>query len=173
MSNFICIFFLAFVFSLSACVCTNDPIDIDQVNKRVNLNSADLQNFKRLSEALVQDLPKIRSVTPSGNGNSWLETNSYYLDQIDSAKYSALLAPLKGKQTDRFWITESGETQFVLKEYTQMKCNTYDDSYTHLLVSTRNNIPAHLIFRDLQVMYVDSVINQYWKYQYFMTHSGW
>jgi len=129
-----------------------------------------------LANALVQDLPKIQkqyeNLTTPGNRTTWIQTNSYYLYQIDSIKYSILITALKGKLKDAFFISQSGETQFILKETVQMRCNTYNDSYTHLLASYHMNKPDLLAFGDIQEPYVDSAIDQNWKYLYFKSHTG-
>ena len=149
---------------------------MSQTDKRVVLNLQDLQNFKLLAITMVQDLPKIQkqyeSVTTPGNRTTWIQTNSYYLYQIDSIKYSILITALKGKLKDDFFISQSGEPQLVLKETVQMKCNTYNDLYTHLLVSDHKNEPDLVGLGHIQKIYVDSVIDLNWKYLYFKSHTG-
>ncbi|HMH24220.1 MAG TPA: hypothetical protein VK563_20700 [Puia sp.] len=160
----------------SGCQCPEDAIDMSQANRRVILNSLDLQNFKRLANIMVQDSSKIRkqqeNLTTASSRAFWLGTNSYYLYQLDSAKYSALLTPLKGKWKDQLYLSQSGEIQFVLKESTQMKCDTYNDSYTHVLASFHKERSDLLAFGDIQETYVDAVMDTNWRYLYFKSHTG-
>jgi len=170
------ILILGVVFCLSGCQCTEDAIDMSQANREVILNSQDLQNFKRLANILVQDSSKIQKLqeklTTHNSRAFWMGTNSYYLYQLDSVKYSTLLTPLKGKWNDQLYFSQSGEIQFVLRESIQMKCDTYNDSYTHVLASFHSERPDLLAFGDIQETYIDSAIDTNWRYLYFKSHTG-
>ncbi len=171
------IFVVAVVFYSSGCQCSEDTIDMSQSNRRVIFTSQDLQNFQRLANVIVQDSSKIRklqeNLRPADDRSFWICTNSYYLYQLDSIKYSTLLAPLKGKCKDELYLSQSGEIQFILKKSIQMKCDTYNDSYTHVLASFHEKKPDLMVYGDIQEIYVDSVIEPNWRYLYFKSHTGY
>jgi hypothetical protein len=53
-----------------------------------------------------------------------------------------------------------------------MKCDTYNDSYTHVLASFHEKKPDLMVYGDIQETYVDSVIEANWRYLYFKSHTG-
>jgi hypothetical protein len=88
--------------------------------------------------------------------------------------YALLHEPVMGlgKWKDQLYLSQSGEIQFLLKESIQMKCDTYNDSYTHVLASFHNERPDLLAFGDIQATFVDSAIDTNWRYLYFKSHTG-
>jgi hypothetical protein len=165
-------FILSLTFFLQSCLCTDDTLDKGVAMSVVRLTKIDLQNFDSLKMQLIHDRSEIKRLTPQGPEN-WVTTNTYYLNQIDSVRYSAILSRLKGKYENNFSINDSGQTVFYLKTYVQRKCSDYNDTYQHQLVSTNYIYPA-ITCRNCPdtTLFIDSIINKHWRYVFERFHSG-
>lgn len=165
-------FILPFAFLIQSCLCIDAPFDKDAAMTTIKLNKTDLQNFDSLKIQLFHDIHDIKRLTPN-ESVKWVTTNTYYLYQIDSARYSTILSRLKGKYENNFSIGDSGQVVFYLKTYTQMKCNDYNNTYQHQLVTTNYRQPAISCTNCPDTtLYIDSVINQDWRYVFERYHSG-
>jgi hypothetical protein len=167
------VFFTLFLtFFLQSCLCTDDTLDKEVAMSTVRLTKIDLENFDSLKIQLIHDRSEIQRLTPHGSGN-WVTTNTYYLNQIDSIRYSAILSRLKGKYENNFSISDSGQIIFYLKTYVQRKCNDYNDTYQHQLVSKNFMYPA-ITCKNCPdtTLFIDSIINKDWRYVFDRYHSG-
>jgi hypothetical protein len=153
-----------------------DSFDVREAQKPVSLTPTDLETFLNLKEHLIQDLASIRiqyaSVTTPNNRTKWMSTNSYYLYQIDSIKYASVLSKLQNKYKDDLKISDSGQVIFTLKDMTEMNTDDYNQSYTHLLISSDCNCPVNTFVSNVDTVYIDSTINARWKYVSFKALSG-
>ena len=101
-------------------------------------------------------------------------TNIYYLNQIDSVRYSTILSRLKGKYENNFSISDSGgQVVFYLKTYVQKKCNDYDNTYQHQLVTENYPNPAiNCKTCPDTTLFIDSAVNKNWRYVFEKYNSG-
>jgi hypothetical protein len=161
---------------LQSCNLTDKKVDIVEASKLVTLNSSDLETFSQLRQQLLSDSVAIKKqndeTTALVNRTSWMITNSYYLNQIDSTKYSILFLKLKGKLLDDIRINKFGSIIFTIKENTQMNTGNYNETYSHQLISTDYNYSIKTVFNNIDTVFVDSTINKDWKYTFYKALTG-
>lgn len=161
---------------LQSCNSGYKKIDIKAASQLVHLDSIDLSVFSQLKEELLNDSSAIRKQNDETKGSfnrtSWLTTNSYYLNQIDSLKYSAFFYKLKDKLVNLILVNRDGSAIFTIKQNTQMNDNNYNDTYSHQLVSGDCNCPIAEVFNQVDTVFVDSVINKKWRYTFLKVLTG-
>jgi hypothetical protein len=169
------IFFFA-IFSLYSCILPTEEIDIEEAKRTVHLDSTYLTSFYELRQQLLKDTASIRKqndgTTARGNRTNWMSTNSFYLNQIDSSRYTVLMSKLKGRMVDNILINRNGSTIFTIKENVQMNVGDYNETYTHQLVSGDCRCPIKTVFNNVDAVFVDSTINGHWKYTFYKVLTG-
>lgn len=93
-----------------------------------------------------------------------MNTNSYYLNQVDSSRYKTFFAKLKGKLVDDIRINRDRSIIFTIKESMQMNEGDYIETYSHQLISKDCICPINTVFNHVDTVFVDSLINEEWQY---------
>lgn len=166
---------IAIIF-LESCISTYKKIDTKEASELVRLESNDLLVFSLLKRELITDSAAIRKqndeTTAPVNRTDWLNTNSYYLNQIDSSKYTLLFSKLKGKLINDIRINRNGSAIFTIKQNVQMNDDNYNETYSHQLVSGDCNCPIDKVFNHVDTVFVDSIINKDWRYTFYKVLTG-
>jgi hypothetical protein len=154
---------------LESCDWQYKKINITEAMKPVHLDSIDLAAFSQLKQQLIKDLPAIMKQNEITNGSNhsqytWISTNLYYLNQLDSFKYSNIYSHLKRKPEENIHINKKGGIIFAIKRNVQLHKDTYNEAYEHLLISSDCNCPTETIYNNIDTVYIDSTINKEWKY---------
>ena len=148
-----------------------NPFNLVDAYSTVKLDTTDLDNFAKFKNKLVHDLPMIEKQGKDLSTSGGAYTNSYYLAQIDSVAYSAIIAKLKGKYHDNIRITDLGQVCFSLKRNANLKIGDYNDVYEHFLLSKEYHFPDNY-FSSSDSIIIDSTINTAWKYLFIKYHTG-
>ncbi len=148
-----------------------DVLNVYNPKETVNLSKEDLEAFELLKQELLNDLARIRKVMPDSD-EEWVFTNSYYLNQVDSIKYTPLLKRLKGKYVDNFAVDESGNCGFILKEYVDRNASDYNHRYEQQLISIKCNCLDNFTTLNGDTIFVDSIVNNNWRYISRMYYTG-
>ncbi len=161
---------------LQSCISSYEKIDIKEASKLVHLDSSDLALFSQLRQQLIRDSSAIRKqndeTTAPPNRTSWMGTNSYYLNHIDSSSYATLFSKLKDKLVDKIYLSRNGKVIFTLKENVQMNVDDYNETYSHQLISADCNCPINTVFNHVDTVFVDSVVNKDWRYNFHKALTG-
>jgi len=160
---------------IQSCYYTS-PGDIKKASEKVVLTKNDLVVFSGIRDKLGHDLPILKKQDSVINGRlikstTWIRTNSYYLNQVDSPGYHKLFSKLKCEWKDDFQINNPSQVIFTLKQYVQYT-SSWTYSYTHELISANCNCPLEISPADGDTIYVDSVIDKNWRYRYYKMHGG-
>jgi hypothetical protein len=177
MKIFAILFLIVAIIDIQLCLFENKRFDKKAALEIVSLSPSDLRSYAELQSKLKRDYKMIKKFNSTTNRNSFntdtfANTNSYYLNKIDSVGYQTILVKLKGKYYDEFWISKSGHVVFQLKRVAQMTDN-YDTVYSHQLISSGCNLNCLPIYYTPVRVYKDSIINDNWKYSLSSGLSGW
>ena len=149
--------FLIFLLLVS---CKN--FDVNEAKNKVILNSNDLQTFGVLNQEFSKDSKQISNLM-NDNGK-WITTNSYYLNQIDSIKYTKLLKKITGKYIDDFKINDKGDVCFILKQSVNINSDNYNDSYVHQLINSECDYKKNFSSQNGDTIFSAFLINSKWRY---------
>lgn len=154
--------------------CIEERIDIKEASKIVHLTKSDLKTFSELRKQLIIDVVKIRKQKDSStlHQTNRIYINTYYLNKIDSIKYTRFFLKLNGK-VGNIMINTSGGINFTLKETNQHRIANYTEKYLHQLVSVDCDCPPDSIFNNVDTVFLDSTINKEWKYTFCKVLTGW
>ncbi len=145
-----------------------NSFDKNEADKPVRLTSTDFENYEELAVTILSDLPIIRKqvINLTSGDTTFLNTNSYYLYQINKSKYKPLISKLQKKNIfiDDICTTPNGTLYFTLKDETD-NGNLPHLQYCHKLVYGG-------IATGFSDIIIDSVINNKWKYIYYSAAVG-
>lgn len=155
------------------CLSCKNNFDENRAKQIVNLSQSDIELYCDFNQMIIEDLPMIRkTMKPLSSGDTiLLSTNSYYLYQIDSLKYSKIIDELKKRKifTGNIETSPNGMIAFRLKEMSKINWDNNNATYIHDIVFNYNN--NEYIYSNMNIL-VDSLINNNIRYIYFTSTTG-